>query len=864
MTEQPLKASDVMDSRFRPRGLAQWNCHCPGLLIAVLSLAFSQRAAAAATPDFEQEVAPILINHCIECHHRGKASGELNLSIVEGLRRGGDSGPAVNADKPETSPLIVRVDAGEMPPSDKGKEPLSDGDLAILRAWVSAGAEWPKNRELGLHEQAVHVDAARTFWAYQPIRRPPVPHTTLTDRGANPIDAFVGEKLVAADLVPGTLATPRQLLRRAWLDLIGLPPSLKEQDHFLANPTPETYELMVDQLLANRGYGERWARYWLDLVRYADSNGYERDGGKPNVWKYRDYVIQSLNNDKPYDRFVVEQLAGDELPDRSTETVIATGFHALGAWQDEVDPLESPQYRADELDDMLRTTSQTLLAVTIGCARCHNHKFDPISMVDYYSLSAILSPLKRPNIGREDHDLPAGTMAQVQAVRDRDQKIAELSRNRDELRSLNEQEWFESGRSKLPAEVIAALRTAPSKRDPQQVQLAVKHEDDWQAELAAALPEERRHKISEQEQTIQRLRQETPDLPRAYFLFEDTPTPPASYLLLSGRASNPGPMMPPAVPVVLTRTQPNITSTEISTSGRRLAFAHWVVDPANPLTARVIVNRVWQHHFGEGLVATPSDFGKIGARPTHPALLDWLADWFVHDAKWSLKKLHRLIMTSHTYQATSTANATLRERDPENKLLGRFPHRRLDVEAIRDSILAASGKLNPEMYGPAVFLPIPSSVIEAHTDKEASWHTSPEPAIFRRTIYAYVKRTLLVPMLEVLDLCDTTNSTEKRSITSIAPQALTLYNGDFVNQQAAFFADRILGEAGDNAESQIDRAFRLALCRLPSPTEKAALLKFLEDESRGLTSDSPTTARRSALIQVCRVIFNLNEFVYAE
>jgi hypothetical protein len=834
------------------------------LLTLILFTVVNATCDAAPVVEFERDVAPILINHCLECHHRGKTSGGLSLSVVEGLKKGGESGSAIHPAQPETSLFLARVEAGEMPPKEKNAHPLSAGQRAILRAWIVGGAEWPTNRELGLHEQTVAVDKARDFWSYQPIRRPPMPQTRFATRNENPIDAFIDEKLAAAGLEPGIPATKRQLLRRASLDLIGLPPSIDEQEQFLADSTAEAYAAMIDHLLANRGYGERWARYWLDLVRYADSNGYERDGGKPNVWRYRDYVIDSLNRDKPYNRFVVEQLAGDELPDRSLETVIATGFHALGAWQDEVDPLEQPQYRADELDDMLRTTAQTFLGVTIGCARCHNHKFDPFSMVDYYSLSAILSPLKRPNVGRDDRDRPAGTVAQLQALEIRDKKIADLNRLSDELRRMNEKEWLESGQSKLPAEVIAAYRTEPSKRNPQQNQLIQDHSTAWKAELAAAMSAERRRQIDQNDHAILALRQVTPDLPRAYFLYEDTPTPSATFLLLSGRASNPGPEMQPAVPVVLAKPQPTFSPTEAATSGRRLAFANWVVDPANPLTARVIVNRVWQHHFGEGLVATPSDLGHIGARPTHPELLDWLAHWFVHDANWSLKKLHRLIMTSQTYRATSTATETQRTLDPANKWLSRFRQHRLDAEAIRDSILATSGKLNPEMYGPAVYLPIAASVVDAHPDKEVSWKNSTEPAIFRRTIYSYVKRTLIVPMLEVLDLCDTINSTDKRNITSIAPQALTLYNGDFVNQQAAFFADRIIAEVGREPDRQIDRAYRLAVCRPPTDTELAALRQFMNDESQATASDSKTDPKRAALIQVCRVILNLNEFVYTE
>ncbi len=850
-------------------GFCANNCRGLAWRICVLfaaSLGFgssAERIQADPPPiEFDRNVAPILINNCLECHHHGKASGGLNLALIEEVRRGGESGPAISNDPTSPSLLMVKIDAGEMPPQEKGKRrPLSQDQVATLRTWVKSGADWPRNRELGLHEQTVQIDKARDFWSFQPVRRPPVPEAKGAD---NQIDGFIEEKLSKQGIEPVATAEPRQLLRRAWMDLVGLPPSLDEQDRYLKEPSSKAYEDLVDRLLENRGYGERWGRYWLDLVRYADSNGYERDGAKPSVWRYRDYVIDSLNRDKPYDRFVLEQIAGDELPDRSKETVIAMGFHALGAWQDEVDPLEAAQYRADELDDMLRTTAQTFLGVTIGCARCHHHKFDPISMVDYYSLSAILSPLKRPNVGREDRDRPVGSLAELAAVQKRDERLAGLHQLIAQLRAKTEAEWLESGKSQLPDDAVGAFRLSSKDRNPTQNGLIQKHSAQWQAEIAAAMPEDRRQQVTEFEQSIQKLRQETPDLPRGYFLFEDSPNAAPTFLLLSGRASNPGPQMQPAVPVVLTQSQPPIALVPGQSSGRRLALAQWLVDSKNPLTARVIVNRVWQHHFGEGIVATPSDFGQIGARPTHPELLDWLADWFVHDAQWSLKKLHRLIMTSQAYRRSSTATQQQRELDPENQWLGRFPQRRLEVEAIRDAVLATSGKLNPEMFGPAVYLPIPASVIEAHTDKEAAWRTSPEPAIYRRTIYAYVKRTLLVPMLEVLDLCDTTNSAEKRSVTSIAPQALTLYNGEFMNSQAAFFADRVIREAGDDPDNQIVRAYRLALCRPPTETEFQAMKLFWIKETESRASDLSSNAGRDALIQICRVILNLNEFVYVE
>jgi hypothetical protein len=791
-------------------------------------------ALGAEAPDFERHVAPLLVDRCLTCHQPTKKSGEFDLSTRAGLLAGGELGSAIDLAHPAASVLVERTVAGEMPPPEHKEFPrLSAAEVNVLRDWVAAGAPWPEGRALGVHEKSVDLTAARSFWSFRPVERPALPPTGAgSSRAATPVDAFVIAAQEAAGIGLSPVAERRDLLRRLSLDLRGLPPSLEEQAAFLADSSPDAYERLVDRWLADPAHGERWARYWLDLVRYADSNGYERDGAKPSVWRYRDYVIAALNSDKPYDQFVVEQIAGDELPGASDESLIATGFHALGTWQDEVDPLEAPQYRADELDDMVRTTSQTFLGITLGCARCHNHKFDPLSMVDYYSLVAILAPLKRPNEGRTDRDLPLGSPEQNAALAKRDAAIASV----------------EVEKKKLAAEKSPENETKRSQLD----------------------------------EEIARLRQTTPDLPRVYRCVEESALAPTTHLLLSGRASNLGPAMQPRVPAVLATVQPvfpegtalsNTKSESPNSTLRRLTLAQWIASPDNPLTARVIVNRVWQHHFGEGIVATPSDFGAMGARPTHPELLDWLADYLVHDAKWSLKKLHRVIVLSETYRQSSqvsglvsgtdssparnvkpeTRNAAATV-DPENKLLWHFPYRRLDAEAIRDSMLAAAGNLERQVFGPAVYLPIQQAAIEAHTDKEAAWQAGTEPDINRRTVYAYVKRTLLVPMLESFDFCDTTNSTDLRSITSIAPQALTLFNGDFVNRQAELFAARLRREAGDDATGQIDLAFRLALSRQATPGEAASLAAFLEAESSALGEQ--------ALVQVCRVILNLNEFVY--
>jgi hypothetical protein len=601
---------------------------------------------------------------------------------------------------------------------------------------------------------------------------------------------------------------PAALLRRLHLALTGLPPSLEEQDSFLKEPTAEALDRVVDNLLSRPQYGERWARHWLDVVRYADSNGYERDAEKPFVWRYRDYVIDALNADMPYDRFILEQIAGDELPEPTAETLIATGFQRLGHWDDE--PADPEMDRFDQLDDIVSTTAQAFLGLTLGCARCHDHKFDPLTTRDYYSMLAIFNPLKRPQNGRTELTLPAARPAEIAAVARRDRQIEELR---------------------------AQTNTVPA---------------------------------AEIERRIQRLRETTPDLAQGYFLQEPSASATPTYVLLRGSPARRGDAVAPAVPAVLAPCQPDFPKSDGRTTRRRLGLARWIASPDNPLTARVIVNRVWQQHFGDGLVRTPSDFGILGDAPTHPELLDWLADWFVHEGHWSLKALHRLILTSSTWRMSRKANARYDAADPENRLLWHLPYRRLEVEPLRDSMLVVSGRLNPTMHGRGVFVPIPQAAIEANTDKESVWKTSSEADASRRTIYAFVKRGLIVPMLEVLDLCDTVNSSARRQVTTVSPQALTLFNGDFVNQQARHFAARLQKEAGQGARRQIERAYRLALCREPSHQETAGMLRFVEDETRlsharpANDASQDTSARRLALEQMCRVIFNLNEFAYPD
>ena len=817
----------------------------------------------AAPVDFVRDVRPLLVKRCLACHDAEHAKGGLRLDSREAAIKGGKSKqPALVPGTPAKSELVKRItthDADELMPPKGGA--LNSPQVALLTRWIAEGASWPAASEI-------------KHWAFVVPVRPVVPAVKNKSWPQNPIDHFILAKLEERGWQPSARAEKRALLRRVFLDLTGLPPTLVEQDKFLADNAPDAFAKLVDDLLSRTSYGERWGRHWLDLARYAETNGYERDAAKPNVWRYRDYIIAAFNSDKPYDRFIREQIAGDELPDANAETLIATGFHRLGPWDDE--PADSLQDRADQVDDMIRTTSQAFLGVTLGCARCHDHKFDPLTARDYYSLAAVFAPLKRTQSGRSDLDASAGTRAELKALAVRDQRIAALTKEMDSARAAFRTEFLAGGKSALPADALAAFRTDAKQQTPAQKELVKKFTAQLETEVTKALPAETREKIRAAETTIAELRRATPDLPRGYFPAEPTPIAPKSFVLLRGSAHNPGPEVFPAVPVALTAKQPAFPAPDEFTTRRRLTVANWIASADNPLTARVLVNRVWQHHFGEGLVRTPSDFGLIGAAPTHPELLDWLADWFVKEGGWSLKRLHRLILASATWQQASgyeskSATGTARvQTDPENTLIWHFPYRRLEVEAIRDSMLAVSGRLNPRVGGPSMYPEGPKEAFAGSSDPNSIWKPFDETDASRRTVYAFLKRSFMVPMLEVLDVCDTTQSSDKRAVTSVAPQALTLFNGEFVNRQARHFADRLKREAGAKVEAQIQLAWRLALARPPKPEELGTMRRFLIEEAASQMRESTASGKmlsseaadHAALVQMCRVVLNLNEFVY--
>lgn len=723
----------------------------PTAFIMLATMLLSPYAAADGI-DFERDIAPLIVQRCLECHGSVDSSGGLDLSSHKSLTRGGDSGLSI--DPNGKSHLLERLTSGEMPPEKNGKpQALPEKEIALFQAWIEAGAKWPEGRVLDLFERTTTKRGGRDWWAWQPLK----PTAFTVAENANAIDYFIAQKLEEQKLSPAPSADRRTLLRRVYFDLIGLPPSDADVIAFEHDTSPNAYERVVDRLLESKHFGERWARHWLDLVRFAETNGYERDAVKANAWRYRDWVIDALNNDMPYDQFVTEQLAGDEIANRSESSVIATGFLRLGTWDDE--PNDALEYQYDRLEDMVHTTTTAFLAMTVKCARCHDHKFDAIPQTDYYRIAAAFW---------------AGPIAHRQ------------------------REW--NGGPTKEELGFDVLGWTDLSRDPPPLHLLKK--GDVHRPLQVVAP----GSLSG-----------SPSLSRE---FEPAPA-------------------------------------DSLTSKRRLQLAKWIVDKQNPLTARVIVNRLWQHHFGEGLVRTPDNVGFLGNPPTHPELLDWLAsDLMAGD--WKLKRIHKLMVMSKTYQQSSLhpEQDKYAQSDAANRFWWRAERRRLEAEQLRDAILQSSGHLDLRMGGPSFMAAISDEALEGLSMKSGAYKASPTEETRRRSIYMFAKRSLAVPMMTVFDSCDTTAPTGRRDVSTVAPQALTLLNNAWVHEESQAMAERVIA-SGPTTESRVDAAWSIAFARKPSATEKQAAIDFVE-HYRG------SDGNLNAWSTLCHTLINTNEFIYVD
>ena len=811
-----------------------------------LALLCSAAASAQTTAD---QAADILRKNCAACHGAAMQMSQLDLRTRESILKGGEHGPAVSPGDAEKSRLYRFVAGIEKPTMPPGK-PLPPEQVATLRRWIEEGASFPAaatphddaQPALAKMEERPITEAERQYWAF----RSPVRHEVPAG-AANPIDAFLRAAMKEKGLTPSSRADPRALIRRAYLDLTGLPPTPEQVSAFIADNSPDAFSNLVDSLLASPHYGERWGRHWLDLVRYADSGGFEYDRDRPNAFRYRDYVIRAFNEDKPYDRFIREQLAGDETWPNSPDAHIATGYLRLGLENN----LKNEQTRLDDLDDLVATTSNAFLGVTVGCARCHNHKFDPIPQKDYYRMQAVFVPMK-------PHDYPLVPADEVKRFEAEQKRISDLQTPwKEQIKQLEKpyrDRLTDAKKASLPDYIQLALKTPPEQRtegqklNAEQVEKTLSIEQD---DLLAALSPQDRAEHQRLTAKVKELEAQRPEpYPAAMSVTEAGSKAPPSHFLFRGSPGQRGSVMKPGILSVASRSEWNFAAPPetAQTTWRRRGFAEWLASPQNPLTARVMVNRIWQHHFGEGIVRTPSNFGKTGERPTHPELLDWLATEFVQKG-WSMKAMHRLIMNSETYQMKADDIAANVAIDRDNKYLWRMPRRRLEGEAIRDSIMAVAGNLDRTVGGPAVHPYIDPALYQSSSKRTWVGKPDSDPSTWRRSVYVFSKRSIPLPFLDVFDRPDSVGSCARRNRSTIAPQALILMNNAFVLMEANKFAERLRKEGGTDPAEQIDRAFQLTLSRKPTPKEREESLAFLRTGENALTDFS-------------QVMLNLNEFVY--
>jgi len=831
----------------------------------------------------EHEVRGILQARCVACHGSGKASGGLDLRTLASRLKGGKSGPALVPGKPEESLLYKRIVDGQMPPEKAAKalavELPTPSETEKIRAWIAAGAPGPA----AVAAASGVSEKDKQFWSFQPPVRPRVPVTKGLAR--NPIDSFLLAKLEAKGLGYSREADKLALLRRASLDLTGLPPTPIEITGYLADTSADPYEKLIDRLLASPRYGERWGQHWLDLAGYSDSEGFGQDDGvRRFAWRYRDYVIRSLNADKPYTQFLTEQLAGDEISDdwrKAKGTVgldILDRLAATGFLRTTPDPTNSAERgllseRMNIVADELEVLTSSVMGLTVGCARCHNHKYDPIPQRDHYRLSAILqgaydpyewrTPNKREldlalESERQEYDLAnAPLQADIKKIQEQIAKAGEPFRA----------QLLEERLKTLPEEVRADLKIAPEVRNEAQKYLAEKFKSTLtinEQELVRKYPEYARE-VQPLQRELQTLRGKMRPKPHVRVL-TDNAEPSTHFLLRRGEPASFGEVVEPGVPVVLTNAALKPYAAEplfAGTTGRRLGLAKWLTQPNHPLTARVAVNQLWMRHFGRGIVSSVSNFGRSGMAPSHAELLDWLATEFVARG-WSMKAMHRMMMTSQAYRQSSKVDAALLAADPENALVSRMPLQRMDAETLYDSLITAAGRLDATAYGPP-------SELDIRADKEVTVKAGKDG--FRRSIYVLHRRQTPVSLMDAFDQPSMTPNCTERRRSNVATQALHMMNGSMTWELAKYMAGRVIDDADGDRARQVELVYLRALSRRPAEAEVKtgmdAIASFKESWPARLTADNGAEPRAStagwlAVANYCHAILNSAEFSFVD
>jgi len=847
---------------------------------------YAQDQVSSGAEFFSHEIRPIMERTCWNCHSDQIQSSGLDLSSRDAALAGGSRGPAIVPGNADESRLFRQISGLEGPLMPLGVT-LSDNEIEAVRTWINDGAEWDAQAATAVAGESYTAfatdvpDSAREYWAFKLPVNHPLPEVANFN---HPIDRFLEQQRLDSGVTAAPKADRLTLLRRAYLDLIGLPPTIAETEAYLADTAPRAWQRVIDKLLASPQYGERWGRHWLDVARYADSDGYEQDVDRANAWRYRDYVVDAFNDDKSYAQFITEQVAGDELDETTHETRIATGFLRAGP-RVNFREKDNPERRWDYLDDVLATLGRGVLGMTIQCARCHDHKFDPILQKDYYSLTSAL-------FGYVETEYPMLPDDQAQDYLRRTAELDDqVSVIREQIREL-EQPYLtelkvERIRREFPQDVLDAVLTPEDERSDGQQLLAAQVLTIGvpRAQVDAAMSEADKTRREVLQGRVQEVQASRPEQPAMLEIVTDgdyrytpdragdnvlgcpecriQPTEPGSFLhqgpdryevppanfLIRGDPFSLGPELEPAYLTVATYGDPLtvIPRTNGRTSGRRLALAKWLTSQDNPLTARVWVNRVWHHHFGRGIVASLDNFGVVGDRPTHPKLLDWLALEFM-DKDWSTKELHRLIMTSQAYQmASAFDNAANNLADLENHLMWRYRPQRLEAEAVRDVIMASSGGIDLTVGGEPIFPYIPQDILDTAA-LFGRWDNQADgPDVWRRSLYVYRRRTLSYPFFDTFDLPDQNITAAYRNTSTVAPQALTLLNNPFIVGQAQLFARQVEEVVPYDVDRQVALAYQTALTRLPTAAEA--------EIGRELVAEG-------SLEDLTHVIFNLSEFLY--